>query len=242
MIQTFSTSRPDIVTVYTQLTIPILKADLVRYLLLYTEGGIWSDLDVSCEEGLPISEWIPEPYRASAAEAIDIIVGWEFDAGYSHYYFHEFATWIILAKPGSRHMLAVINDILDAVHESVAANEVASPNQLTPAMVGDIVDFTGPRRFTRSVLGSLDETLGYEVDWNDIENIVDPVLLDKVLILPGNAFANSSNNFEDLGESSVPVMVKHHYAGSWKNEFGGERVEKPESPESSELSDTKLGT
>lgn len=159
-------------------------------------------------------------------------MGYEFDAGFSDYYFHEFVTWTILSKPGVSHMLAVINDIIDVVQATVAANGLEHASQLTTAMVGDIVDFTGPRRFTRSVIRSLDETLGYQVDRHDIENIVEPILLDNVLILPGNAFANATNHFEELGESSVPVMVTHHYAGSWKNEYGGERAEEPELPES----------
>lgn len=97
VIRTFSASRPDIVQVYTELTVPILKADLLRYLLLYTEGGIWSDLDVSCEQGIPMSEWIPEPYRSSseATSPVDLLVGWEFDGGYSSAYFHEFSSLVI---------------------------------------------------------------------------------------------------------------------------------------------------
>lgn len=41
-------TRPDIVETYLQLPIPILKADLIRYMLLFNEGGVWNDLDVSC--------------------------------------------------------------------------------------------------------------------------------------------------------------------------------------------------
>lgn len=238
--RTFSAARPDIVDVYTHLTVPILKADLLRYLLLYTEGGIWSDLDVSCEQGIPISEWIPEPYRSSSAATspVDLVVGYEFDAGFSDYYFHEFATWTIMSKPGVSHMLVIINDIIQSVYTAQANNNVAS---LTPAMVGDVVDFTGPRRFTRSLIQSLVNTLGHSIDRNSIENILEPVLLDNVLILPGNAFANATNHFEELGESSVPVLVTHHYAGSWKNSYGGEKVdEEPEVSESGTQPETNL--
>lgn len=125
-------------------------------------------------------------------------------------------------------MLVVIDDIIDAVNFALVSNKVSHISDLTTAMVGDIVDFTGPRRFTRSVMKSLVETLGYQIDRHDVENILEPILLDNVLILPGNAFANATNHFEDLGESSVPVMVTHHYAGSWKNEFGGEKANEEE--------------
>jgi mannosyltransferase OCH1-like enzyme len=69
--------RPDIVGTHDALTIPILKADMLRYLLLYAEGGVWFDLDVSCE-GVPIDEWIPEEFR----EDVSLVAGWEFDAGF----------------------------------------------------------------------------------------------------------------------------------------------------------------
>lgn len=121
-----------------------------------------------------------------------------------------------------------------------ANNNVASLAELTPAMVGDIVDFTGPRRFTRSLLQSLANTLRHNIERDSIENILEPVLLDNVLILPGNAFANATNHFEELGEPSGPVLVTHHYAGSWKNAYGGEKVDESEVPESGAQPETNL--
>lgn len=53
--------------------ISILKADLLRYPLLFAKGGILSDLDVSCED-TPIQDWIPEKYKKNA----NLILGWEF--------------------------------------------------------------------------------------------------------------------------------------------------------------------
>lgn len=178
---------------------------------------MWSDLDVSCE-GIPIEEWAPPQYR----DAADLIVGYEFDAGYSDYYFHQFCTWTILSKPGVAHMLAVINDIVEGLHAAQAAAGARRLADLSMSSVGDVVDVTGPRRFTVSVLDSVGRAREAMVDRDDVEGIVDPLLLDNVLILPGNAFANWTNDFEKLGEPSVPVMVTHHYAGSWKNDHGGE--------------------
>jgi alpha 1,6-mannosyltransferase len=62
--------RPDIVETYLGLTVPIFKADILRYLLLFDQGGIWSDLDVTCK-GVPMDDWIPEQYKATA----DLVVG-----------------------------------------------------------------------------------------------------------------------------------------------------------------------
>lgn len=216
--KTFTATRPDIVEVYMNLTVPILKADLLRYLLLYTEGGVYSDLDVSCE-GVPIDNWIP----AEIKEETSLVVGWEFDWGLDDRYIHEFASWTIMSKPGVNHMMMVINDIVEAVHTARAENKVANIAELTPIMVGDIVDFTGPRRLTRSIVKSLEMTLHRPIERQEIENIKDPVLVDNVLILPGYAFSSVVEDFSNLpGGQPGPTLVVHHYAGSWKNEHGGE--------------------
>ncbi|KAI3398330.1 hypothetical protein diail_9422 [Diaporthe ilicicola] len=134
--------RPDIVEAYMALTVPILKADLLRYLLLYAEGGVWFDLDASCE-GIPIEE-----------EDAELVVGWEFDSGYPFLFERQFTTWTVLAKKGVTHLMAVVDDIVQAVADVAEANSVTI-SQLNVGMVGDVVDFTGPRRFARRVSKSL---------------------------------------------------------------------------------------
>lgn len=79
--------RPDIVETYLALPFPILKADLLRYLLLLAEGRIWNDLDISCEE-TPIHEWIPTQYKNDA----NLVVGWEFDVGWGDTFVRQFAS------------------------------------------------------------------------------------------------------------------------------------------------------
>lgn len=137
-------SRPELVETYSNLTIPILKADLLRYLLLFDQGGIWSDLDISCE-GIPIDQWIPPKYKSKAG----LVVGWEFDVGWDFNFVRQFASWTILAKPGLPHMLMVIEDILEGLHEKMAEHNVPLA-QLTLDKVGDVVDITVRR--SRSTL------------------------------------------------------------------------------------------
>lgn len=105
--KTFSATRPDLVEDYLALSVPIFKADILRYLLLWAEGGIWFDLDVSCD-GIPMDAWIPDEYKDSA----NVVVGWEFDHGFEGAYFHQLASWTIMSAPRSPHMLQVIDDFL----------------------------------------------------------------------------------------------------------------------------------
>ncbi|KAF2726566.1 hypothetical protein EJ04DRAFT_571154 [Polyplosphaeria fusca] len=211
--------RPDIVETYMNLSVPILKADLFRYLVLYNEGGIWSDLDVTCE-GPPIDEWIPEQYK----EAAGMVVGWEYDCGYEPTFIRMFQTWWLMSKPRQPHMMMVIEDILEGVRNKTREHNVAV-SELNMDMVENVIKFTGPKRVTDSVLKSLEITMGQPTPWEEISHLEQPKLLGDVLIMPGYAFALGSNGCQkdlDLG----PQLVRHHYAGSWKNTKGGERRER----------------
>ncbi|KAK3336314.1 hypothetical protein B0T19DRAFT_35517 [Cercophora scortea] len=214
----FNASRPDIVASYLGLTIPILKADLLRYLLLAAEGGIWSDLDVSCA-GVPMDSWVPEEYRAQAG----LVVGWEFDVGWGENIIRQFTSWLIMARPGSPHLWTVVDDIVRGIQDKTAEHSVTVAG-LRLDMVGEVVDFTGPRRLTRGVLKSLAHTLNVTaIDHANITHLVEPKLVGDVLILPGYAFAASANTYDEkLRDGLGPELVKHHYAGTWKNKNGGE--------------------
>ncbi|KAK1749514.1 hypothetical protein QBC47DRAFT_395767 [Echria macrotheca] len=209
--------RPDLVETYRALTVPILKADLFRYLLLYREGGVWSDLDVSCE-GPPIDDWVGPRYKPFAG----LVVGWEFDVGWGHNFMRQFASWTFMAVPRLPHLWVVVEDILEAIHGATAEHNVTVAG-LTLEMVGDVIDFTGPRRFTGSVFKSLAWTIGRTVDRSGLVGLLEPKLVGDVLILPGYSFAASSNTYDEGDLDRVgPALVKHHYAGSWKNVKGGE--------------------
>ena len=207
-------SRPDIVHTYLSLRIPILKADFLRYLLLFSEGGVWSDLDVSCE--VPIDSYIPPQYKSRAG----LVVGWEFDVGWGENIIRQFASWTIMAAPGSVHLRVVIDEIVDAI-VSKAEMYGVGVDGLSIEMVGDIIDLTGPRRLTRGVMKSLGNIRNETFDVGGVSRLLEPVLVEDVLILPGFAFAASSNNYVGKNVTGM-ALVTHHYAGSWKNHHGGE--------------------
>ncbi|ODM23660.1 hypothetical protein SI65_01249 [Aspergillus cristatus] len=208
--------RPDIVETYLALPIPILKADLLRYMLLYTEGGIWHDLDVSCED-IPMHDWVPVEFKDKA----NLVLGWEFDVGWGETIMRQFVSWTVMSAPKSPHMWMVIEDIINAVHKKTEEHHIPI-SLLTKDMLGDVVDFTGPRRLTISVLKSLELTLNETIDQKSIHNLLDPKLVGDVLILPGYSFAASSNRYGTNQNLTGPPLVTHHYAGSWKNQNGGE--------------------
>ncbi|KAG8156448.1 hypothetical protein KVR01_013682 [Diaporthe batatas] len=217
--------RPDLVEAFLALNVQIIKADWLRYLLLYAEGGMWSDLDVSCNS--PIESWIPPQYR----ENISMVVGWEFDTPWEGIgeAKHELATWTVLAKPGSPHMLTAIDGLLKGVQGVARDNGVDIAGiTATPPMMGDIVTFCGPRRMTRSIFQSLRREMNMsDDDFRAVEEgswfLLEPKLVGDVLILPGYAFSRPMNFYDEAFTDSLPpTLVDHHYAGTWKNEQGGE--------------------
>lgn len=209
--------RPDIVEGYLGLTVPIFKADILRYLLLFDQGGIWSDLDITCR-GPPMDQWVPEQYK----DAADLVVGWEFDYGWPGEFIRQFASWTIMAKKGSPHMMQVIDDIFDTLHEKLEENHVSAEN-VTLNMIGDVVDFSGPRRLTYAIYRSVGKQLNRTVEEKDFARILQPKLLGTVLAMPGHSFAASSNKYTpEEREQLPPQLVEHHYAGTWKNDHGGE--------------------
>ncbi|PWO29716.1 Cullin, a subunit of E3 ubiquitin ligase [Pyrenophora tritici-repentis] len=211
--------RPDVVENYLGLSIPILKADMLRYLLLFDQGGVYSDLDVSCE-GVPIDEWVPEAFRPNTS----LVVGWEFDMGFEDNIMLEFESWTIMAKPHSPHLLQVIDDMVDAIEDVMEKHKVPV-EKISLDMIGDVVDFSGPRRLTYGILKSLKRQLNRDIDGKEIRKIYQPKLLGDVLIMPGYSFAATQNSYQPGDELKMPPkLVQHHYAGTWKNKNGGETL------------------
>ncbi|OQD88750.1 hypothetical protein PENANT_c003G10403 [Penicillium antarcticum] len=206
----YQETRPDIVEVIETLSIPILRADLLRYLIVLAEGGYWSDLDVTLDK--PLSDWVPSEYKG---RNIDMIVGLEFDFAYrgpEAEVASQFCNWVFAAQPSSRNLLVVVNAVINKLKEIATANHVSIAG-ITLEMFKDVVNVTGPKIMTIALLESLGQLLNRTVDDRDFSGIKHPKLVGDVLIMPGVSFAAAQNGFPtDQGDA----LVTHHYEGSWK--------------------------
>ncbi|KAK4954192.1 hypothetical protein LTR10_007620 [Elasticomyces elasticus] len=208
-------NRPDIVDLFLRLPIVIVKADLFRYLVLVAKGGIYADIDVACEQ--PISTWLPQEYIDSI-DSINLIIGLEFDfefRGGGVEVASQFANWVIASKPGNKHLKHVIDTAVAGIYAVAKKNNV-DIEHLELWMFKDVVNIAGPKRMTIAVLESLSE---------DLKRLVDdqPRLVGDVLIMPNNAFAAMQAGYPtDRG----PVLVTHHYAGSWKESADAAKTQK----------------
>lgn len=207
----YSETRPDIVEVYDALPIPILRADLLRYLILLAEGGVWSDLDVTCDK--KASQWVPVEYRN---HTIDLVVGLEFDfewRGPGEEVASQFCNWVLMARPSSRNLQVVVDAVVSKIKEIAKLNGVKVEELTLDLLPVDVVNVTGPKIMTISILESLGRLLGRIVDDRDFSGIKSPKLIGDVLIMPGVSFAAAQNDYpQDQGDA----LVTHHYQGSWK--------------------------
>ncbi|KAL4964604.1 glycosyltransferase family 32 protein [Aspergillus stella-maris] len=216
---------PDVLETYNALSVPILKADFLRVLILYADGGIWSDLDVSCE--VPVSEWIPEKFTKDTKHPVNVVVGIEFDAW-------QFSSWTVMVKPHLQHFKAVIEYVVKQLKTQAIENHV-SLSDLTKPMIPDVVAVTGPQAITMALLHSVSEETGQDITKEDIKHLKEPKLLGDILVLPQAAFAALQGG---LPQDQGPYLVSHHYSGSWKNDAGGEEGVNAPQPQATSASES----
>ena len=74
-LHTHFSERQDLVDLYSSLRSPALAADLLRYLVLAAQGGVYSDVDTKILK--PIDLWVPHHLVGN----VSAIVGIEYDRG-----------------------------------------------------------------------------------------------------------------------------------------------------------------
>jgi mannosyltransferase OCH1-like enzyme len=123
---------PDLAQLYESLPLPILRADLFRYLIVYSFGGLYADIDMECLR--PIDRFLSLDGAIFSIEARLTSIR-QRELGYRHPY--QIANCIFASEAGHPFLRRVID-------RAVAL--LRSQQAITPASVEDI---TGPRMLTR---------------------------------------------------------------------------------------------
>lgn len=131
--------RPDIVRVFEQTTDGILRADLVRYLTLLADGGVYADIDTDCSK--PISHWVPPEY----IDRTNLLLGIEYDArgGEIRKDFNiptQLCQWTLMAKPGH----PVLQHVVDRVIAKLEADSEETVNSTSHDLLY-VLETSGPR-------------------------------------------------------------------------------------------------
>ncbi|KAJ3083894.1 membrane-bound alpha-1,6- mannosyltransferase Initiation-specific [Rhizoclosmatium hyalinum] len=206
-------------TAWAKMPLPVLKADLLRYAMLYIHGGIYSDSDTECLQ--PIDSWYG-PYESASFIAS---VEWYKD---SHnfdvpmYKKTQLVQWTFGASPRHPALLATINDIVQKV--SFASIAYLSSKKNVEAI-------GGPQVLTRHVLEYM-KSHGDDLD--SLQKADDDkgrmyFKKSRVLLLPMFSFMAqlAPERLDPViaakkKSQESTLFVNHHFAGTyldngWKN-------------------------
>lgn len=212
-------NRPDIVHMYREISATIIKADLLRYMIMYAEGGVYADIDVEALK--PVSRFIPD-HRYDEND-IDMVIGVEIDQpGFKDHPIlgkksQSFCQWTFMARPGLPVMLHLIENIMGwleglAKEQNVPVSEVA-------LNFDQVISGTGPSAFTQAIIQQMnvDRAPGTpEVGWDVFHDLDESKIVSRVLVLDVEAFAAGQGHSGSGNHDARGALVKHHYhASNW---------------------------
>lgn len=206
-------NRLDIVETYRTLNATIIKADLLRYMVMYIEGGVYADIDV--EALRPINSWIPDQFNMSD---VDFVIGVEIDEPtfVNHTILGQksesFCQWTFMCKPRLPVMMRLINHVLHWLNEiSQRQNKPISEITLN---FDEVITGTGPSAFTNVVMAEMMVQTGHRMHWETFQNISEPVLVGNTLVLTVEAFAAGQGHSHSGNHDNPLALVRHHYHAS----------------------------
>ncbi|KAG4438927.1 hypothetical protein IFR05_005607 [Cadophora sp. M221] len=205
--------RPDIIETYRTLNATIIKADLLRYLVMYAEGGVYADIDV--ENLRAINTWIPPQFNESD---VDLVISVEIDepAFVNHTILGQksqsFCQWTFMTKPRHPVMMRLIEHVLHWLNE-VAQNQ-AVPISDIKLNFDEVITGTGPSAFTTAVLAEMAAQTHRRLFWDTFHALTQPVLVGNILVLTVDSFAAGQGHSNSLSHDSPNALVKHHYHAS----------------------------
>ncbi|KAK0636970.1 nucleotide-diphospho-sugar transferase [Bombardia bombarda] len=210
-------NRTDIVDFYRSVKAAIVKADLLRYLIMYAEGGLYADIDV--ESLKPMAKFIPERYNQ---RDIDMVVGVEIDE--PDWKDHpilgpksrSFCQWTFMCKPQLPVMMRLIEQIMAWL------TEVAHQQGVELAKVDldfdQIISGTGPSAFTNAIIAEMDNAADVKkkIEWDTFHDMDESKIVSRVLVLTVEAFAAGQGHSNSGNHDARAALVKHHYhASGW---------------------------
>jgi mannosyltransferase OCH1-like enzyme len=209
--------QPKIRDAYLNTPDVILRADMLRIMLMWASGGVYSDMDTECL--VPITEWVPKEYYGRA----NLVVGFEtersrdFVEGVTEEQRMEVKVcqWTLLSMAKNKHVFAIIDHIIDNMHRIADSKGVTFEQLGEHLEIPEVISATGPAEVTIALLESLSHTLNETIDRRNVSGYLEPFLLDDVLFLPVNAFAGHQTHSHSGSPELGPLLVRHYYGSSW---------------------------
>ncbi|PSK46398.1 Initiation-specific alpha-1,6-mannosyltransferase [Elsinoe australis] len=208
--------RPDIIETYESVNEYVLRADMIRYLILSADGGTYADYDTECVKSIDL--WSGEHDFTK----VGMILGLEYDQRNDKNlmpgtaYRVQFNQWTLSSRPGHPIMDLVRDKVFESVGEAL---ERTGGINLTAQ--NEVLDMTGPKIFTAAVHEGIEKMLGREVDLKEFSMLPGPKLFGDVLVFPINAFASGVPHSGAKDHGNEEQLVHHWFRGTWKHGLDG---------------------
>lgn len=200
----------NIVDTYMALGDFILRADLIRYLALLKDGGVYNDLDVACNK--PIDLWIPPTLRDNTS----VVLGIEADnnLGKGGNKIFGFVNWTLMARRDQPFIRYLIDHVIRNLHQAASKhNETLGDLRLYRQ---EVLDVTGPGALTQTAFKYLSAQTQTTVTAQNFSKMKRPRLVEGILVLPINSFGAGHQVRWSGADEDGSALVHHHFAGSWK--------------------------
>lgn len=150
---------PEIISTFYKLPLPILKFDFLRYLVLFSKGGVYTDIDTILLK--PLSEWIDNDF----AESVGFMVNIEADLDCATWKYHtarrvQFAQWTFKSRVGHpilRMLIEFIVQITDSNYKPHLQMIKLGRQYQNLNSLYTVLDWTGPGAFTDVIFKYLNE-------------------------------------------------------------------------------------
>ena len=207
-------SVPEVVEAYEALPIPVIKADLFRYLVLLARGGIYTDIDTTALKSA--MDWLPESVPRST---VGLVVGIEADPDrddWKQWYSRriQFCQWTIQAKPGH----PILRDVVATITEDVLRMKKKGPLK-ADKLEKSIVELTGPAVWTDAIFSYLNNPRyfnmndGKNITWENFTGIDTAKKVGDVVVLPITSFSPGVQQMGAKEPDDPMAFVKHEFEG-----------------------------
>ncbi|KAL8860149.1 MAG: hypothetical protein Q9178_003413 [Gyalolechia marmorata] len=211
---------------YLSLSDYIMRADLIRYLALLKDGGVYSDLDVGCLR--PIDLWIPPAFKDNTSVVLGIEIDNEMGPNKSKLF--ELVNWTIMSRRNAPFMRFLVDRVIGNL-EKAAARHDTTLFSLQPKRQ-EVIDVTGPAALTEAAFQYLSERTQTAVNMQTFTKMRRPKLVADILVLPINAFGAGHQVQWSGTDEDGSALVHHYFAGSWKTDhFDGPTEEEKKAAE-----------
>ena len=214
---------PEYYDAYAGLPKHVERSDFFRYLVVLREGGVYADIDTSCEK--PLDSFI------NANDTL--VVGWEneFDTdemAYSRHFVRrrQVLNWAFAGAAGH----PALRETCDHVNENYQRIFTNNTNR-------DTLERTGPGAFTdyvmksfwrhspanRDAAGSVAGMVPWGYRGRETEALGRPDASKSpwnVRVLSKVAFGTHPTGEDGVSQDDPGVLIAHHYLGSWKSKQG----------------------